>query len=311
MTLHRRLPPFAHLPRRHLLLALAGAGLQACAGMARPLAQPQGPTVAELGAPHYRFERFGLDSADGQRHYRVQLALPQAAPPAAGYPLLVLLDGNAAFALLSADTLAQLATSGRPPAIAAVGYASEREIDITARSFDYTPPVPGEHPTWDNAARTRQGGGADLFLDLLAQQILPEIRRRAPTDAARSTLWGHSYGGLLALYTLFTRPQLFARYAAADPSLWWHDGFILAVEQRAAPLPAGRDTALLLMTGGSALAQPARASRRAVLQDAAPQLAERQARRPGMALAWQPFPGVGHGPMRPASMPATLEFATQ
>ncbi len=299
----------ASLLRRGLLLALAGAGLPACT---------RGAMAAANHAP-YRFARFGLDSADGLRRYRVQLAIPASAPPAAGYPLLVLLDGNAAFDLLTDDMLAQLSAGGRPLAIAALGYEADRPGEITARSFDYTPPVPGEDPTWDDQARQRLGGGADTFLDLVERQVLPEIARHAPYDPDRSTLWGHSYGGLLALYAVFTRPTLFPRYAAADPSLWWHDGFILSVEERARPLPAQRPTSLLLMAGTPHPAAPPLTQaprregdrRRAVLQDATPQLAERQAQRAGMHITWTPFPGVGHGAMRQSSLPATLAFALQ
>ncbi|WP_162243872.1 alpha/beta hydrolase [Pseudorhodoferax sp. Leaf274] len=291
-------------PRRSLLLALAGAGLQACTA-ARP-----------APAPH-RSERFELVSADGQRRYRVQLVLPHAAPPAGGHPLLVMLDGNAAFAALTDEVLARQAASGRPLAIATLGHESPQGLDVAARAFDYTPPVPGENPTWDDASRQRTGGGADLFLDLVAQQVLPEVHRRVRCDPARSTLWGHSYGGLLALYALFTRPALFARYAAADPSLWWHDGFMLSVQDRARPLPADRRTQLLLMAGGAGTATRSQRpgmddtafNRRAMLSDATPRLAERLALRAGLDLTFQTFPGVGHGAMRPASIPPTLAFA--
>ncbi|MDA7419242.1 alpha/beta hydrolase-fold protein [Xenophilus arseniciresistens] len=334
------MPESTLLPRRSLLLALAAAGLPACGstppspaapapspagaptGPGRAASQLVGPTVADRGSPHYRFERFEFDSADGERHYRVQLAVPRAAPPAAGFALLLMLDGNAAFGALTEEMLAQQAASGRPVAIAALGYQTDQAIDATARAYDYTPPVPGHNPTWDNEARQRLGGGADVFLALMAQRVLPEVRRRVPVDAARSTLWGHSYGGLCALYALFTRPALFARYAAADPSLWWHDGFILDVEQRAQALPTGRPTALLLMAGGGAAgpgpAAPAVAEsattasrRRAVMADAAPELAARQARRPGLSVQWLPFPGVGHGAMRPASITPTLQLAAR
>ena len=333
-------------PRRRLLLALGAAGLQACgatpsapapaiapatapvpppspggapSGPARAASQIVGPTVADRGSPHYTFDRFEFDSADGQRHYRVQLAVPKAPPPAGGHPLLLMLDGNAAFGALTEEMLARMAASGRPVAIAALGYQTEQALDATARAFDYTPPVPGRDPTWDSEARQRRGGGADLFLDLIEAQVLPQVRRRLPVDAARSTLWGHSYGGLLTLYALFTRPALFARYAAADPSLWWHEGFILAVEPRARPLPAGRTTELLLMAGGasaataaSAVAPPSRdRGGRAAVAGEVPRLAERLARRPGLAVQWMPFPGMGHGPMRPASIPPTLQLAAR
>ena len=313
-------PPALPL-RRCLLLALAGAGLSACTSIARPTiaATAGAPPAAARSPPHYRFAHFGLDSADGLRRYRVQMAIPSTPPPAAGYPLLVLLDGNAAFELLTDDVLAQVTASGRPLAIAALGYDADRQGETTARAFDYTPPVPGEKPTWDDAARQRLGGGADTFLDLLEQQVLPEIARRVPYDPDRSTLWGHSYGGLLALYTVFTRPALFPRYVAADPSLWWHDGHILSVEQRARALPAQRGTSVLLMAGTTSpssapSATPdaaVRSRRRAVLQDATPALAERQSQRAGMQLRWTPFPGVGHGAMRLASLPPTLAFAWQ
>ena len=291
------------LLRRSLLLALAGAGLQACA-MAGPAASPR------------RSAQFGLASADGQRRYRVQLLLPPARPPAAGYPLLVMLDGNAAFSALTDAPLARQAETS-PLAIATLGYETEQDLDVTARAFDYTPPVPGESPTWDDVQRQRPAGGADLFLDLVAQQVLPTIGQHAPCDPARTTLWGHSYGGLLALYTLFTRPQLFARYAAADPSLWWHDGHLLSIEERARPLPGGQPTQLLLMAGGVGTAtrsqrpgmdEEAR-SRRAMLSDATPKMAERQGRRAGLDVRFQSFPGVGHGPMRQASILPTLAFA--
>ncbi|MBF3166256.1 ferric enterobactin esterase PfeE, partial [Pseudomonas aeruginosa] len=70
-------------------------------------------------------------------------------------------------------------------------------------------------------------GGADAFLDLLRDGMRPAVAAQAPLDTARQTLWGHSYGGLLVLHALFTRPGEFARYAAASPSLWWRDGAIL------------------------------------------------------------------------------------
>jgi predicted alpha/beta superfamily hydrolase len=302
VVLSRPSPSFL-APRRSLLLTLTGIGLQAC-------------TAAPAAGTPYRSERFGLASADGQRRYRVQLLLPTARPPANGYPLLVMLDGNAAFDALGGGLLAHQPQSG-PLAIATLGYETAQDLDVAARAFDYTPPVPGESPTWDDAQRRRPGGGADLFLDLVERQVLPEIHRRAPCDPDRTTFWGHSYGGLLALYALFTRPQLFTRYAAADPSLWWHDGYLLSVEQRARPLPMGRPTQLLLMAGGAGMAtrsqrpgvdEQAR-NRRAMLSDATPKLAERQARRAGLATTYQPFPGVGHGPMRSASIPPTLAFA--
>ncbi|KAL4969815.1 alpha/beta hydrolase [Aspergillus stella-maris] len=43
----------------------------------------------------------------------------------------------------------------------------------------------------------------------------------------RRALFGHSYGGLFVLHTLFTRPAAFNVYLAASPSIWWNERFIL------------------------------------------------------------------------------------
>ncbi|MDQ8023279.1 MAG: alpha/beta hydrolase-fold protein [Moraxellaceae bacterium] len=293
------------LSRRRFLFAAAALGLQGVA------------PARTNAAGGYRSERFELDSQDRKRHYRVELAIPAGAPPANGFPLLVMLDGNAASAALDRAELERLAAAGRPLVVATLGYRTEQAVDQVARAYDYTPPVPGQDPTWENARLQRLGGGADAFLDLYADRIRAEIERRVQTDAARSTLWGHSYGGLLVLHTLFTRPQLFARYASADASLWWHGGYILQEAQRAAALPAGRETGLLMMVGESWLAEPAGTAstrrsedpRLAVPPDSARRLAEELGRRPGLAVSWRPFPGVGHGPLRAQSIAPTLQFA--
>ncbi|MEC5399025.1 alpha/beta hydrolase [Uliginosibacterium sp. H1] len=309
------------MSRRRFLFAAAALGVQGCVAPAVPARDVSTGSSANASAhpSAYRFERFELDSRDGKRHNRVELAIPGVAAPAGGFPLLVMLDGNAAFAALDRAELGRLAEAGRPLAVATLGYRTEGDVDLVARAYDYTPPVPGQDPTWESARHKRLGGGADVFLDLYADRIRGEIARRVPTDAARSTLWGHSYGGLLALHALFTRPQLFARYATADASLWWHDGYILQAAQRAVALPAGRETGLLMMVGSSWLEAPSAgaASRRsedprlAVPPDSAQRLADELARRPGLSVSWRTFPGVGHGPLRAQSIAPTLQFATR
>ena len=86
--------------RRRILLACAcAAGVPLASFVSPAFAQPDltqkaGPSVADAPSDSYRFDRFELDSADGGRRYRVQLAVPRAAPPPSGFPVLYLLDGN-------------------------------------------------------------------------------------------------------------------------------------------------------------------------------------------------------------------------
>ncbi|HBK46203.1 MAG TPA: IroE protein, partial [Xanthomonadaceae bacterium] len=237
--------------------------------LAPPLqAQPDlsrriGTTVADTGTPAYRFDDVRVASADGERRYRVRLAIPRAAPPASGWPVVYLLDGNAALMELDAAMLEALAAGGTPPVLALLAYDNDLRIDPGGRAFDYTPPTRSDGAAeTDPIAPERRSGGADAFLALIETAIKPQVEQRAKIDRGRQTLWGHSYGGLFVLHALFSTPQAFARYVAVDPSLWWGDGFAIreadGFVEGGTPLD-GRQ--LLLMVGrnaGPERAAPAR-----------------------------------------------------
>src|SRR5690606_664456 len=69
---------------------------------------PMGRTLADTGSAHYRFETHDLASVDGARHYRIWIGVPKAPAPAAGHPVIYLLDGNAVMADLRDEWLAPL-----------------------------------------------------------------------------------------------------------------------------------------------------------------------------------------------------------
>ncbi|WP_208601322.1 alpha/beta hydrolase [Phytopseudomonas flavescens] len=287
--------------------------------MGKPdLSRPLGPTLAERGSAFYEFARQDMTSADGQRHYRIWIAKPKRAAPATGYPVLYLLDGNAALGALQEKQLADLDERG-PPLLVFVGYATDLRFDVNARAYDYTPPLPGGAPVIDDIVRQRRGGGADVFVDFLEQEVKPLVSRHAEVDPQRQSLWGHSYAGLLVLHTLFSRPQAFQRYIAADPSLWWQNGFILA-EAKAFDAPPTPLSLVLLVGAGkpsggvSGVKEDAtvRARREAVAAlpaDAAEQLARRLAGLSGVEVGYRVFPDLSHGPMLPASLGLALRLS--
>ncbi|WP_229779307.1 alpha/beta hydrolase [Pseudomonas matsuisoli] len=284
--------------------------------MARPdLSKPVGPTIADQGSAHYRFSHFDLDSVDGERHYRIWVAEPKRDAPPSGYPVIYLLDGNAALATLDEALLSEMSRA-EPPVIVAIGYATDLRFDTTARAYDYTPQLPGGQPVVDDIVRERKGGGADTFLDLIEGQIKPRVSSIAPVDLKRQTLWGHSYGGLFTLHALFTRPQSFQSYVAADPSIWWQEGYILNEEKGFAPPPS--PIRVTLMRGMaervrdndsdavSAVVKARRKATESVPPDAAARLAERLARYSGVSVSYRAFPELSHGPMLPVSLGETL-----
>lgn len=161
--------------------------------------------------------------------YRIMLAIPDAPPPEQGYPVLYSLDANASFATL-AETMRMQARGPHgitPAIIVGIGYDSPNPIVTEERFRDYTvnategelPPRPGGTPWPGN-------GGADRFLDFIETQLKPAVERHYPIDRSRQTLFGHSLGGFLTLYALFSQRGDFQRYAAASPSIWWKNGML-------------------------------------------------------------------------------------
>lgn len=168
--------------------------------------------------------------------YRLFVARPLHPPPEAGYPVIYLLDANAAFGTMTETVRLQSArpqVTGVPPAVVVgIGYPTDLPLDLVRRTYDYTPAVARDalSPRPDGTPWPPTGG-ADAFLDFIEQDVKPAVAKDIPIDATRQVLFGHSFGGLLALYALFTRPRAFQTYVAGSPSIWFGDRAILAAER--------------------------------------------------------------------------------
>lgn len=187
------------------------------------------------------------------RDYRIFVWQPEPRPHEP-LPVLYLLDGNGTFPIAAAALAIQSRRAERtgvaPSVIVGIGYPISHWIDARRRSYDYTPPVaadslaqrPGNRE-WDET------GGADLFLDFIQHELAPAVSQEFAIDPERTALFGHSFGGLFALYALLTRPELVRSYIAASPSIWFApDDLKERVNAFAAPnLPRRR----VLVTVGS------------------------------------------------------------
>jgi len=296
--------------------AIGMAALSPAAAQQRNPEQKVGETVLDQPAQSYRFEHFVLESPDKARRWRVNVGVPvkASAKPA---PVLYMLDGNAAAMVLDQDMLADLAARAAP-VLVFIGYDNDLRVDSPARTRDYTAWI--DTADDENGASQSSGGGAYAFLDLIERRIKPEIERRATIDLQQQSLWGHSLGGLFVVSTLYTRPAAFQHYVSASPSLWWSQGAPLGDMERQFIANNQRQPAqVTVMLGGDE-----RTGNRGVRDmtnprvvahlrriggatpDAAQQLATRLAKVPGLTVKYREFPGLGHGPMLPASLKATL-----
>lgn len=261
---------------------------------------PPDPSLAPVTLPQAWQRDF--EARDGSR-YRLLVSVPEGPAPARGFPSLVLVDGHALFPV--AATAARLqaqrpeATSVGPAVVIGIGYPGERPFDAERRQRDLLP-VPD---------------GADRFLDMIVEEVLPVVAGIAPLDPARRALAGHSYGGLFVLHTLFTRPGLFASLVAGSPSIWWQDRAILASEdvfRRISAASAGR---LLITVGGHEqepvlAVTPQRAERlaRARMRDNAAEMAQRLAASGRVACDFTEFPGENHVSVIPSMLARAVAF---
>ncbi|MFK3972017.1 alpha/beta hydrolase [Pseudomonas sp. NPDC087358] len=244
-------------------------------------------TLAETGSAHYRFERLNLDSADGQRHYRLDIGIPRNPPAPAGYPVMYLLDGNNAVAELQEHWLAEL-NAGTPPLLVMIGYDIDGTYDGEQRTRDYT------------------GATARAFLQVLETRIKPLIQAQYSVDRTRQTLWGHSFGGLFVLYALLEQPDAFQSWIAASASLWYQpitfdNGMALTA------FPAGTTRSVRMVRGEREGRPPIaqfdggseqrRKEMQAVPNDANRLLAEHLATLPATEASYQQFNGRNHGQM--------------
>lgn len=288
------------IDRRGALALLAA--LPALPARAQPSPALAGPGLFEIGAPSHAITRHAFVSGDGQRRYRVDLAVPTAKAPGSGWPTLYLLDGNVAFTVLTAADLA-----GVPGlALAAIGYDTDQRFDNSARTFDYTPAVPGPPENLD-----RPEGGSAAFRTLLSETIRPGLERLGGLDPRRAALWGHSYGALFVLDTLRRQPDAFSFYIAVSPSLWWRDGAI-AAHPFATPRHPVR---LALMVGDREArrtgARPPAAADFAATIARVRALNDQIAATPGVAGALTLLPGQGHGGALAASLPLALRLSAE
>lgn len=77
---------------------------------------------------------------------------------------------------------------------------------------------------WDSPAAFKKGepftGGADDYLRLLEEEIIPRAEKELPEPPAWRGLAGYSLAGLFALYAIY-RTDVFSRVGCMSGSLWF------------------------------------------------------------------------------------------
>lgn len=258
---------------------------------------------------------FEMTSAINGRTYQIFVAAPAGAEPDAGHPVIYMTDANARFATMT-ETAREWSRGQRrkdqDAIVVGIGYPDGTNIG-KARAFDLTPAL--------GDMETPQGfGGGEEFLRFVLQELKPRIEASYPVDPDREAIFGHSFGGLVALYAMFNQPDAFDAYLVASPSIWWGERFILQMAPRLTPkLETTGVTIRALVTVGELEQQEGAKSPppgRPVLPgvigrtqvDDAKAMAAMLAETPGVSSSFVLFEGEGHGTVPPAAVSRSVSF---
>ncbi len=134
------------------------------------------------------------------------------------YPVMYMTDGDAHIAHTS-GSIDFLARNGRMSEVILVG------IPNTDRTRDLSPSKPSTTGA-TGAPQFPTAGGADKFLQFIETELIPEINKRYRVTPYK-ILAGHSLGGMFAVHTMVTKPDMFNSYIAVSPALQWDNQLVI------------------------------------------------------------------------------------
>lgn len=184
---------------------------------------------------------FAMDSAVMGEKRRITVYLPpDYADTKRRYPVLYLLDGGVQEDFHHITGIVQVSVAnGLMAPILVIG------IENTERRRDMTGPT--ENPE-DKAIALRVGKSA-AFRSFLKNELIPRIEQDFRGNGDR-TLMGESLAGLFVVETFFDEPDMFQRYIAVSPSLWWNNGFLVRKASERLPSMQVQNKTFYLTVGG-------------------------------------------------------------
>lgn len=191
--------------------------------------------------PPYKTSR--MRSKASGLDYEIFVYVPDTPPPEDGFPTLFVLDANSDF-LIVAETLRRvsrrpLATGIAPAIVVGIGYPNTQSYDLDRRYLDFTR-GPSTCPSAADIPASACGG-QEHYVRFFAEEVLPDITSRYPSDPGRRSILGHSLAGYFVLELLASHPGLFSAHVSFSPSIWWdRDGLAARLAARSGRCPAAR-----------------------------------------------------------------------
>jgi len=176
--------------------------------------------LVEMQYPLGNAKVFEFQSEKAGRKYQILVSLPGSYETSGAdtrYPVFYTVDGQWHFSIAGSVIGGLYYDRGaRESIVVGITWEGDEDNANRLRAEDFTP---------TNTKQVPGSGKADRYLDFLQFELIPYMAENYRSSEDR-TLSGSSYGGLLTLYCLFTRPTLFSDYLASTPAISWDDGVI-------------------------------------------------------------------------------------
>jgi predicted alpha/beta superfamily hydrolase len=156
--------------------------------------------------------------------------LPRNCDSTEKYPVMYVLDGSSEDGHV-ANKFDILSTAGYAPPAIVVGIPN---MSGENRQRNMTPP----YMRMDIDKKDSPLGGADKFLSFMESELFPFIENNYPASPIR-LFYGNSRGGLLVMYSLLHKPDLFEARFCFSPAFWRDDNMIVS---KAADFLSAKDT---------------------------------------------------------------------
>jgi len=176
-----------------------------------------------------------------ERPKRIRVYLPGGPAPETLRPVLFMHDGHNLFdpstsaygaswnVHVALDRLA--ATGVDVPVVVGIDCPSPKRFD------EYSPWVNRHLGTFKPDLGLDVGGGeGDVYVDWIADRLLPDVASRFPVDPARVSMAGSSMGGFISLYAACRRPETFRAIGAFSPAVWFAETDLLAALSASFPI---------------------------------------------------------------------------
>ncbi|MEM9619541.1 MAG: alpha/beta hydrolase-fold protein [Pseudomonadota bacterium] len=192
-------------------------------------------------------------------------------PDTTNYPMVFHTDGDVMFAM-GTEILRLMSFEGNVPPVITVSVSyGDFGSWINARQRDYHPP-----------STAAESAGAARFLNVLKNEVTPFLRDRYALSESGHVLYGHSSGGLFAMFTAFQEPALFDHVLISSPSVEeeqnWAEDLVERYDGETLPK-------LFFSIGGE------EKETRPLLDKV---IAMLRSKSPNQAIAYEAFPGASH-----------------